>query len=355
MIDRTMMTEMLRRMYRIRFFEERIKQFYDYRGYFAVEAPDKEAQTADELLTCVSYEFASEGMIGGAVHLSIGQEAVPVGVCANLNADDAVLSTHRSHGHFIAKGGSVREALAELMGRATGCSRGCGGSMHLFDPGITFLGGNGIVGGGIPIALGPAFAAKYRGTDRVSVGFFSDGAANQGTFHEALNLAAIWKLPVIFVCENNLYANVTPYGLAFATPDIASRAAGYGIPGVTVDGQDALAMYEAASEAVGRARAGDGPTLIEAKTYRYEGHCGVSSSHQNPEECAEWRQRDPIVLHQQKLVAEGTMTEAEVQAMRDEITAEIDEAEEFAKSSPLADPAALELPCIPGRPAGPAT
>ncbi len=351
MHDPALLTEMLRRMVRIRFFEQRIKQFYDYRGYFAVEAPEKEAQTADELLTCVSYEFASEGMIGGAVHLSIGQEAVPVGVCANLNADDAVLSTHRSHGHFIAKGGSVKEALAELMGRATGCSRGCGGSMHLFDPGITFLGGNGIVGGGIPIALGPAFAAKYRGTQQVSVGFFSDGAANQGTFHEALNLAAIWKLPVIFVCENNLYANVTPYGLAFATADIAPRAAGYGIPGVVVDGQDVLAVYETAGEAAGRARAGDGPTLIEAKTYRYEGHCGVSSGHQNPEECAEWQKRDPIALLQRKLLADGAIAEDEVQSMREAVSAEIDEAEEFAKSSPLADPIALRLPCIPGRPA----
>lgn len=343
MVDRTMMAEMLRKMYRIRFFEERIKQFYDYRGYFEVAAPDEEARTADELLTCVSYEFASEGTIGGAVHLSIGQEAVPVGVCANLNADDGVLSTHRSHGHFIAKGGSVKEALAELMGRETGCSRGCGGSMHLFDPDLTFLGGNGIVGGGIPIALGPAFAAKYRGTQQVSVGFFSDGAANQGTFHEALNLAAIWKLPVIFVCENNLYANVTPMGLAFATEDIAPRADGYGMPGEIVDGQDVLAVHETAAEAVGRARAGDGPTLIEAKTFRYEGHCGVSSGHQNPEECEEWRKRDPIALHQQQLVADGVMTEDEAQQMRDRALAEIDEAEEFAKSSPLADPATFGL------------
>ena len=341
MPDRDTLIRMLRRMYRIRFFEQRLKEFYDYRGYFAVETPDDEAQTAEDLLTCVSYEFASEGMIGGAVHLYIGEEAVAVGVCAHLNADDAVLSSHRSHGHFIAKGGDVRAALAELMGRETGCSRGCGGSMHLFDPHLTFLGGNGIVGGGIPIALGPAFAAKYRGTEQVSVAFFGDGAANQGTFHESLNLAALWNLPVLFVCENNLYANVTPMGIAFPTPDIAPRADGYGIPGRIVDGQDVVAVYDVAAEAVARARAGEGPTLIEAKTYRYEGHCGVSSSHQSPEECEEWRKRDPILLHEQRLVAEELMGADEQQQMRDEVQAEIDEAEEFAKASPLADPQML--------------
>jgi len=335
MPDRDLQIGLLRRMYRIRFFEERLKRFYNYHGYFAMASPDQEAKTADELLTCVSYEFASDGMIGGAVHLSIGEEAVPVGVCANLNDDDAVLSTHRSHGHFLAKGGDVKAALAELMGRATGCSRGRGGSMHLFDPRITFLGGNGIVGGGIPIALGPAFAAKYRGTQQVSVGFFGDGAANQGTFHESLNLAALWKLPVIFVCENNLYANVTPFAISFPTADIAPRAEGYGIPGVVVDGQDVLAVYGAAEEAVRRARAGAGPTLIEAKTYRFEGHCGVSSGHQNPHECAEWRKRDPIGLFEQRLLAEGIVIQGELEKLREEVLVEIDEAEEFARASAL--------------------
>jgi len=335
MLDKSRATRLLRRMYRIRFFEERLKRFYNYTGYFALSSPDQEAKTADELLTCVSYEFASDGMIGGAVHLSIGEEAVPVGVCAHLNDDDAVLSTHRSHGHFIAKGGDVKAALAELMGRETGCSRGCGGSMHLFDPSLTFLGGNGIVGGGIPIALGPAFAARYRGAEQVSVAFFGDGAANQGTFHESLNLAALWKLPVIFVCENNLYANVTPFALSFPTKDIAPRAQGYGIPGVMVDGQDVLAVYEVAGEAVRRARAGEGPTLIEAKTYRFEGHCGVSSGHQNPEECAEWRRRDPILLFEQELQADGLLSAEEQDEMREEALVEIDEAEDFARRSPL--------------------
>ncbi len=335
MLDKPLATRLLRRMYLIRFFEERLKRFYNYHGYFALATPDQEAMTADELLTCVSYEFASDGMIGGAVHLSIGEEAVPVGVCAHLNDDDAVLSTHRSHGHFIAKGGDVKAALAELMGREDGCSHGCGGSMHLFDPALTFLGGNGIVGAGIPIALGPAFAAKYRGTEQVSVGFFGDGAANQGTFHESLNLAALWKLPVVFVCENNLYANVTPSALSFPTKDIAPRAHGYGIPGVIVDGQDLLAVYEVAGEAVRRARAGEGPTLIEAKTYRFEGHCGVSSSHQNPQECEEWKKRDPIALFEARLQADGALTAAEQDELREAALVAIDEAEDFARRSPL--------------------
>ncbi len=341
MLDNATLIHLLRLMCRIRFFEERLKRFYDYHGYFALSTAAAEAGSADELLTCVSYEFASEGMIGGAVHLSIGQEAVPVGVCSNLNADDAVLSSHRSHGHFIAKGGDVRAALAELMGRATGCSRGCGGSMHLFDPERSFLGGNGIVGGGIPIALGPAFAAKYRGTEQVSVAFFGDGAANQGTFHESLNLAALWKLPVVFVCENNLYANVTPYALAFPMPDIARRAHGYGVPGAIVDGQDVLAVREATGEAVARARAGGGPTLIEARTYRYEGHCGVSAGHQNPEECAAWRKRDPIELFEAKLLDAGVLTSDGCSRLREQVLREIDEAEEFAKNSPFPEPAGL--------------
>jgi len=342
MPDKDTLLHLLRLMMRIRYFEDRLKQFYNYTGYFALATAAEEAQTADDLLTCVSYEFASEGMIGGAVHLSIGQEAVPVGICAHLNADDAVLSTHRSHGHFIAKGGDVKAALAELMGRATGCSGGCGGSMHLFDAKITFLGGNGIVGGGIPIALGPAFAAKYRGGQQVSVGFFGDGASNQGTFHEAMNLAALWKLPVIFVCENNLWANATPHAISFATEDIAPRAEGYGVPGVAVDGQDVLAMYDVAGEAVSRARSGGGPTLIEAKTYRFQGHCGIAAAHNDPEECAIWQQRDPIQILCQRLIAAGLIGPDDPEIMREQVLAEIDAAEEFAKASPLPEPRMLE-------------
>jgi pyruvate dehydrogenase E1 component alpha subunit len=332
---------MLLRMLRIRCFEERLKSFYDYRGFYAQSTPDTEAQTADDLLTCTMYDFASEGMIGGAVHLYIGQEAVAVGVCAALKEGDWVASTHRGHGHAIARGADLQRTLAELMGREAGYSRGCGGSMHIFAPEIGLLGGNGIVGAGMPIALGPAFAAKYRGEDGVSVAFFGDGAANQGTFNESVNLAAIWKLPVLFVCENNLWANATPYGIAFPVPDVATRASGYGIPGVVVDGQDVLAVHGAAKAAVERARRGDGPTLIEAKTFRFEGHCGVSSGHQDPEACGQWMQRDPVALLTERLLADGTMTEVEVQGLRERVAREVDEAEEYARASSFPDPGCL--------------
>jgi len=334
-----LLTHMLRRMYRIRFFEERIRRFYDYRGYF--EQSTAEAEGKEALLTSVLYDYAAEGMIGGAVHLSIGQEAVSVGVCSALERGDYVVSHHRDHGHAIAKGVDIKRAFAELMGRETGLCRGFGGSMHLFDPENGFLGGNGIIGGQIPISLGPAFAAKYRGTSGVSVAFFGDGAANQGTFNESLNLASPWKLPVIFVCENNLYAASTPAAIAFPTKDIAPRAHAYDMPGVIVDGQDVLAVHEVAVEAVGRARAGEGPTLVEAKTYRFGGHAGLGKGHQNPEECAEWMKRDPIALLEEKLIGEGLIDEDERGRIRDEALTEMDEAEEFAKTSPLPDPALL--------------
>lgn len=335
---------MLKQMWRIRLFEESLVKFHDYQGYFAEMTPAGEAQSTDDLLTHTGYDFVSKGLIGGAVHLSIGQEAVAVGVCACLNDNDSVVTSHRSHGQAIAKGVTLKSALAELMGRVDGCSRGCGGSMHLFDPDHGFLGGNGIVGGQVPIALGPAFAAKYRGTEQVSVAFFGDGAASQGTFHESLNLAALWKLPILFVCDNNLYANSTPISLELSHPDVAAHAHSYGIPGVIVDGQDVLAVHEAAVEAVCRARRGDGPTLIEAKTYRFQGHCGGSTQHQNLEECEEWKKRDPITLYEQKLLAEGVIGEEQQQQVREEVKAELDAAEEFAKSSPL--PEAARVDCF---------
>lgn len=338
MLDKLTLENMLRRMWLIRLFEERLKRFYDYQGYFADSTPTSEAQQTEDLLTCVGYDFVSKGLIGGAVHLSIGQEAVAVGVCSNLNDGDSVVTSHRSHGQALAKGISPRGALAELMGRSGGCSRGYGGSMHLFDPSHGFLGGNGIVGGQIPISLGPAFAAKYRGDPHVSVSFFGDGAVNQGTFHESMNLAAVWKLPAIFVCDNNLYANSTPATLALSHPDVAAHADGYRIPGKIVDGQDVLAVYQVALEAVTRARNGEGPTLIEAKTYRFEGHCGISSLHQNQAECEEWKRRDPISLFEKKLVAEGIMSEGEQQVIREDVKAELDGAEEFARNSPLPEP-----------------
>lgn len=342
MPSREVLTHMLRTMYRIRFFEERLKRFYDYRGFSEIGTPEEEAEATDQLLTCVGYDFASEGMIGGAVHLSIGQEAVAVGVCANLGPKDFITSSHRDHGHAIAKGCDVKRCLAELMGREGGLCGGFGGSMHLYDPQHGMLGGNGIIGGQIPVALGPAFAAKYRAADGVSVAFFGDGGANQGTLYESLNLALLWRLPALFVCENNLYAASTPSAIAFATEDIAPRAEGFGVPAIIVDGQDVLAVYDVAQEAVGRARAGDGPTFIEAKTYRFEGHCGVASGHQNPEECEQWRTRDPIVLLRERLLTDNVMTEEEQDAIMREAMAETDEAEEFAKASPLPAPGRVE-------------
>ncbi len=342
MTQPAVLKDMLTRMYRIRYFEERLKKFYSYSGYYPINSAVAAAKTADDLLTCVSYDFDSSGLIGGAVHLYIGEEAVAVGICAHLTDADSVVSTHRGHGHAIAKGADLRRTLAELMGRDGGYCHGCGGSMHIFAPEIGLLGGNGIVGAGMPIALGPAFAAKYRGTDAVSIAFFGEGASNQGTFHESINLAALWKLPVLFVCENNLYANDTPVALSLPTQDIAPRAEAYGVPGVVVDGQDVLAVYDVAGEAVARARAGEGPTLIEAKTYRYEGHCGVAAGHWNQEECGRWRERDPIPLFERRLLADGAMGEGEMQAVRDQVTAELDEAEAFAVNSPWPDMSVCE-------------
>src|SRR5688572_26882259 len=212
------------------------------------------------------------GEIPGAYHASIGQEAAIVGACLALRDDDYIVGTHRSHGHPIGKGAKLDALMAELMGKVTGICKGRGGSMHLADSTVGILGESAIVGGGIPLAAGAAMSAKIRGSDQVSLAFFGDGASNQGTFHETLNIAAVWALPVIFFCENNGYAITTPVMKSHGQPDIAKRAAGYGIPGVIVDGQDAVAVYEVTHAAVERARRGDGPTLIEAKTYRFDEH-----------------------------------------------------------------------------------
>ncbi len=315
---------MLRLMYRIRLFESRIKDFYDYRSYLG-----KGDDAGD------AYDFQSKGLIAGAVHLSIGQEATEVGMCACLNDDDYVTSTHRGHGHAIAKGADLRGMMAELMGRETGYSKGCGGSMHIFCKELGLLGGNGIIGAQIPLAAGAAFSAKYRGTQQVAVGFMSDGATNQGTFHEALNMAKLWDLPVVYVVENNLYAATTPAAIAFPIEDIADRAASYGMPGLVVDGQDVFAVYEAAKEAVDRARAGGGPTLIESKTFRFEGHCGNSKTHNNPAQLEDWLKRDPITLFEEKLCSDGILATDDLLALKDEVKAEVEDAVEFAKASPF--------------------
>ncbi len=329
---------MLRLMYRIRYFEEKVRTLYSYESY-----QEKGDWAADE------YDMQTRGVIAGAAHLAIGQEGAEVGVCADLDDDDAVVSTHRGHGHAIAKGADVKLMMAELMGRSTGYSLGMGGSMHIFSTEKGLLGGNGIIGAQIPLANGAAFSAKYRGTNQVSVAFFSEGASNQGTFGESLNIAALWKLPTIFVCENNLYAASTPAQIALSTADIAPRAEGYGIPWEIVDGQDILAVYEAASRAIERARAGDGPTLIECKTYRFVGHAGGGNSpHNNPDELEVWKKRDPIRMFEKLLRDDGVMAAADQEAMRSEVRALVDEAEAFGKESPF--PKMEEMPVTPGLP-----
>ncbi|MCX6030760.1 MAG: dehydrogenase E1 component subunit alpha/beta [Chloroflexi bacterium] len=283
------------------------------------------------------------GKLMGGVHTYIGEEAVATGVSAHLRADDVVFSTHRGHGHALAKGITPAEVIAELMGRATGCSGGRGGSMHLFKPEIGFMGSSGIVAGGIGLAAGGGYTARLLKTDRVSVAFFGDGASNNGAFHEALNLTATWKLPTLFVCENNLYATEVPIGKATANPEIATRAIAYGLPGVAVDGNDVWAVYRAAGEAVQRARAGNGPTLIECKTYRPRAHAeGMrDAGYRTQEEIAAWKERDPIKYFRAKVLGDGTATEAELEQIDAEIKALIAEAVIFAESSPLPDPATV--------------
>lgn len=279
------------------------------------------------------------GLIHGACHTYVGEEAVAVGVCAHLGREDAVFSTHRGHGHALAKGVAPRALIAELFGRATGCSQGRGGSMHLFAPEVGMMGTSGIVGPCILQAAGAGYSFKLLGKANVGVAFFGDGASNNGAFHEGLNLAAIWDLPAIFVCENNMYATEVPFSYASRNPDVADRAAGYGIPGVIVDGNDVLAVYQAAGEAARRARAGQGPTLIECKTYRTRPHSeGMrDGGYRSFEEIESWKARDPIRLLQAALVEQDLAGEPELAAIDAEVQALIAEAYEFAKSSPFPD------------------
>jgi len=285
------------------------------------------------------------GNIYGVVHCYLGEEAVAAGVCAALNPDDQIISTHRGHGHCIAKGADLDRMMAELYGRETGYCKGKGGSMHIADFAKGMLGANGIVAGGISIVTGAGLAAQLLGNGRVAVCFFGDGAANAGPFHESINIAAAWKLPVVYVCENNLYAAQTGQMATHATPDVAGRAAGYGIPGVVVDGNDIFAVHEAAGKAVTRARAGEGPTLIECKTYRHRAHTERKGQpdHRPREEVALWMSdaRDPIA----RLVAhlkrqQGQLTDDEWKAMDSEILARIERAVAFARASPFPRPEA---------------
>jgi pyruvate dehydrogenase E1 component alpha subunit len=281
-------------------------------------------------------------MVSGSLHLYIGEEAVAAGVCANLRSDDYITSTHRGHGHCIAKGGDLRYMMAELFGKATGYCHGKGGSMHIANIELGILGANGIVGSGMPIAGGAGLSIKLRKTDQVVVSFFGDGACNQGAFHESLNLAAVWKLPVVFVCENNLYAISVAHSRVGAVQDYYLRKEAYGIKGCKVDGNEVLAVYEATREAVKWARQGGGPSLIECKTYRwrghYEGEADRTYTYRNKEEIEAWTEKCPIKRFKQILLERGILREPEFVQMEEEIQRDLKEAIQFAMNSPEPDP-----------------
>ena len=281
-------------------------------------------------------ELYRNGRLPGFVHLYVGEEAVAVGVCSQLESADLVFSTHRGHGHALAKGVPAGIVLAELWGKVTGSSGGRGGSMHMYAPEYGFMGTNGIVGAPIPLATGAALSAKLRKKSEVVVCFFGDGAVNSGSFHEAVNLGAVWNLPVVYVCENNLYATEMAFRRATKNTSVASRAAAYGIPGVEVDGQDVVAIHEAAQAAIQRARQEGGPTLIECKTYRYVGHHegDPGTEYRTREEVQEWKQRDPVKLARKRLLDSGMADESELQATDQEVERIIDAAVEFAEKSP---------------------
>lgn len=285
---------------------------------------------------------ADAGKLRG-MHSSIGQEAVPTGLCAHLRDDDFVLGTHRSHHHCIAKGVDINEMMAELLGKSTGTNKGKGGTMHIADIDKGMLGANGIVGSNIPVATGVALGAKVRGTDQVSVVFFGDGASSQGVLHESMNLASVWKLPVVFVCENNRYAEATPFEFTVAGGSISNRAAGYDMPGVTADGQNVLEMFEIGGEAVSRARAGEGPTLIEALTYRYQGHFGADDplGYRSQEEEEYYKARDCLATHRKYLIDGGYATEGELSDTEEKAAAAVAEAAKFANDSPFPDASEL--------------
>jgi pyruvate dehydrogenase E1 component alpha subunit len=287
-------------------------------------------------------DLFARGLMHGTMHLSIGQEASATGACLALRSDDAITSTHRGHGHCIAKGADLTRMMAELLAKETGYCRGRGGSMHIADVATGNLGANGIVAGGIPIATGAALAYQLRGEDRVVACFFGDGAANEGAFHEAVNLAAIWRLPVVFICENNKYGMSFSTEKAFAIEHIAERAAAYGIPGVTVDGNDVNAVYDAVSSAVERARTGQGPTLVENVTYRWKGHSKSDKNlYRTKEEIADWRSRDPILRFEAQVEEAGLLPHDEVQSLRTQALEQMRDAVRQANSAPDADPSDL--------------
>jgi pyruvate dehydrogenase E1 component alpha subunit len=306
MISRENLSEMLLKMYKIRLLEEEIEKLY------------------------------RQGLVRGGIHFYIGEEAVAVGACSAIETTDYVISTHRGHGHCVAKGGNLNEMMAELLGRETGYCKGRGGSMHLAAVNIGLLSCSGIVGGGIPMSAGAAFSSQYRGTKQVTLSFFGDGASNQGSFHETLNLAAVWKLPVVFICENNLFGITVPVSKSTSVKDIADRAAAYGIPGHIADGMDVLNVHEAVRKAVDRARNGYGPSLVECKTYRFKGHwVDDPVVYRTEKEVAEWRKKDPILTFRKKLLAEDEFSEADLDNLKKQAEKEIAAAVDFAQNSPF--------------------
>ncbi len=287
-------------------------------------------------------ELFAAGKIPGFVHLYAGEEAVATGVCANLRNSDYITSTHRGHGHLIAKGGDIKFMMAEVLGRKTGYCKGKGGSMHIADRDLGILGANGIVGAGPPLATGAALACQYLGTDSVAVCFFGDGASNQGTTHEAMNLATCWKLPVVFIAENNMYGISSCTINSMCVPNIADRAGAYDMPGIVVDGNDVMAVCEAAGEAIKRARQGQGPSLIECKTYRHRGHFeGDPCVYRRKEELEEWKEKDPIPRFEKKLVDLGILSPAKAEEVKTSIQNQIADAERFGEQSPYPDPSEL--------------
>jgi len=305
MFDNEQLLEVLEKMWTIRKFEEK----------------------AAELFT--------RGIVRGSLHTSVGQEAVAVGVNYALNKDDYIQTTHRGHGHVIAKGADIKIVMAELCGKATGYNKGKGGSMHVANLDMGILGANGIVGGGNPVATGAAFSAQYRGTKQVAVSFFGDGASNQGTFHESINLAAGWNLPIIYVNENNQFAISTPFKTVSKTKDIADRAIGYGIEGVIVDGMDFFDVYEKTAKAVEKARNGGGPTLLECKTYRFVPHSKADREvYRTKEEVNEWKKRCPIKQIEKLLIDNGTITEKAARELESKVKQNVLDATEYALNSP---------------------
>jgi pyruvate dehydrogenase E1 component alpha subunit len=281
-------------------------------------------------------EERRRGLIPGFIHSCVGQEATAVGACEALAKEDTITSTHRGHGHLLGKGGDPKYMMAELAARATGYCFGRGGSLHMSDFDLGILGANGIVGGGFPAAVGAALAFSMRNEARVALTFFGDGAINEGTFHESANLAGLWKLPVIFFCENNLYGEGTPLHKQSPIQDLAQRADGYDFPGVIVDGNDVVAVYEAVREARARALAGEGPTLVEGKTYRYRGHYeGDPQVYRVPGEMEEWKARDPIPKFRARLLESGLIKEEELVEIEASVQTQLDEAVAYAASAPL--------------------